>query len=300
MSEKKTVDEQIKEVLKLRKPNLTDSSIKSYISTLKSIYWKVYPKDEFDLKKFNNTKKFLDFMKEYPEGKRKTILAGLVNVCDEDKCDDYRKVMMSDSLKYSTIQKTQKKNEKQEAGWVEDEELKKLMDEQEFVFNEIMKIKNPTMEQLQKAQSYIILCLTTGKFIPPRRSIDWIMKHKNYDEENDNYYDKKQFVFNKYKTKKYHGQTKINCPPELKKILNKWISKIDNEYLLFDNSNGPLSAVTLTQRLNKIFGKKTSINILRHMFLSKKYENVPALQEMLKTADQMGHDLTTALEYVKK
>lgn len=299
-----TLEDQIRNKLKENKPNLTPSSIKAYVSTLKNLYKKVYPRDEFDIRKFNNQKKFLDYLKNTPINKRKTILASLINICDSDKCEDYRKVMVEDATIYSNEQRMQKKTEKQEASWVEEEELKNIMDNLEFEFNEIMKIKTPTMEQLQRAQSFIILALTSGKYIPPRRSVDWcFMKWRNISDENmdeENYMDKKNFVFNKYKTKKYYNQTSIPIPNSLKKILSKWTSKINNDYLLFDNTNKPLTAVTMNQRLNKIFGKKTAINTLRHMFITNKYKNLPALNDMLKSAEEMGHSLETHLEYIKK
>jgi len=45
---------------------------------------------------------------------------------------------------------------------------------------------------------------------------------------------------------------------------------------------------------------KVSVNALRHSFLSNKYKNMPNLKEMLNTADDMGHSLMQAFEYVKK
>lgn len=78
-----------------------------------------------------------------------------------------------------------------------------------------------SMSQLQTVQNFIIVCLTSGLFIPPRRSIDWtLMKHSNFNKDKDNYYDKKQFVFNQYKTAKYYKQQSIDVPTSLK-TMNK-------------------------------------------------------------------------------
>ena len=52
--------------------------------------------------------------------------------------------------------------------------------------------------------------------------------------------------------------------------------------------------------INSIFNKKVSTNLLRHMFLSNKYKDIPAIKELDETSTAMGHDLRTALEmYVK-
>ena len=58
------------------------------------------------------------------------------------------------------------------------------------------------MKEYQKIQDYILLCLTSGIYQSPRRSLDWVMKYKNYNDKEDNYVDmkKKVFVFNKFKT----------------------------------------------------------------------------------------------------
>ena len=40
-----------------------------------------------------------------------------------------------------------------------------------------------------------------GIYIPPRRSLDYVcFKIKNINRDEDNYLDKNEFVFNKYKT----------------------------------------------------------------------------------------------------
>jgi hypothetical protein len=61
-----------------------------------------------------------------------------------------------------------------------------------------------------------------------------------------------------------------------------------------------LTPVKRNQRLNKIFGKKVSCNILRHSFLTEKYKDIPAIKQMQETANDMGHSINEALMYVKK
>jgi hypothetical protein len=297
------ISKEIKEFIEKRKPNISVNSVKAYVSTLKNLFYKVFPKDDFDIKKFSNTKPILKFLEDIPFNKRKSILAGLLNVCSEDKCDDYRKVMSEDIIKHTIEQKSQKKSEKEKENWIEDIELLEIIKTHEDYFNDFMKMKNPTLDQFQKAQNFIILALTTGKYgLNPRRSIDWVlMKHKNYTDD-DNVYDGKSFIFNKYKTKKFMGVQKLTTPLILKKILNKWISRLPEEmdYLLFDTTLKPLTNITLNQRLNRIFKRKISTSMLRHFFVTNEYKNIPALQELKENADEMGHSILTHLEYIKK
>ena len=53
----------------------------------------------------------------------------------------------------------------------------------------------------------------------------------------------------------------------------------------------------MTLRLNKIFGKKVSVNLLRHIFLSEKHAD--NLAEMKKDFDQMGSSMKQSNVYIK-
>jgi len=108
-------------------------------------------------------------------------------------------------------------------------------------------------------------------------------------------------VFNSYKTAKTYQQQELAIPPELLKILNKWIKINPTEYLLFDSNSKKLSNVKIAQRLNKIFGKKASVNQLRHSYLSDKYQDTIKLNnEMAKDMVGMGTSRKQEQIYIKK
>ena len=298
----------ISDKLKENRPTLSDSSLKTYTSILSNLYKKVYPDNEIDLAKFQNQKKFLTFMKDIDGSKRKTYLSALVVLCPN--CELYSEQMNKDGQAYKMLQKQQVKTDKQKENWVEQDELIEIMNNLEIEANKIFKMKNPTMIELQTAQNYIILCLVSGKYIPIRRSLDWTeLKISNYNDENDNNLsmNKKgwKFIFNVYKTHRFHDDQEVICPANLKKILTKWLKLLakvcpNGEYLLVDNKCNKLSPTKITQRLNTIFKRKASINILRHSFLSDKYKNMPSLNELESEAEAMGHSLKEDLEYIKK
>jgi hypothetical protein len=296
----------IEETIKKNRPNLSSNSIKTYTSTLQNLYKKVYPNDkEIDVKKFCNHKDFINQLKDKEGNKRKSILSALVVICPNDKNQEYRDMMIKDAKQYNEEQLENKKTEKQEENWIEQNEIKKLFYLYQDEANKLFRIKGElTMPQKQTIQNYIIICLTSGIFIPPRRSLDWcLMKWKNYDINKDNYYNKKVFCFNQYKTAKFYHKQDVEVPTTLKSVLNKWIKLIDkNDFLLFDSNNNPLTPVKLNQRLNKIFDGKISVNQLRHSYLTDKYLNKPmtSLKDMKETANEMGHSIEQALEYVKK
>ena len=241
-------------------------------------------------------------LKDVEFNKRKSILSALVVICPTDKNQTYKDLMIKDATKYDDEQLENKKTPSQEENWINQDEVKNIYEMYLSNANKLFKLKKDlTMPQIQTLQNFIIICLTAGIFIPPRRSLDWtLMKWKNYNLNNDNYYNKKIFVFNQYKTAKFYHKQDIEVPNELRLILNKWTKIIDSEYLLFDSNNNPLTPVKLNQRLNKIFNGKISVNILRHSYITEKYTSTPmTLKDIKENADAMGHSLNQSLEYIK-
>jgi hypothetical protein len=62
-----------------------------------------------------------------------------------------------------------------------------------------------------------------------------------------------------------------------------------------------LSTITLNQRLNKIFKKPISVNMIRHAYISHLYpDDMPKLEELNKIAHDMGHNINEQQKYIKK
>lgn len=289
----------LKDVIKAKRPNLSDGSLRTYKSILTNLYRKCYPNDdEIKLDKFDDEKHVMEHLKEIPYKNRKTTLAALV-VLTGNK--EYNKVMMSDIKEYSDNQLLQKKEGKFE-NMIDVSEVETILKRLETDAKILYKKEKLDMGDFQKIQNYILLALTGGIYMPPRRSLDWRMKHKNYDAEKDNYIDlkKKQFVFNEFKTKKTYGSQTETIPKPLIAILKKWISVLpdDMEYILFDNKATPLTPSQITHRLNSIFDKPISTSMLRHIFLTSKFSHVN-LKGLTDVATAMGNSPTMALEYVK-
>jgi len=288
------------EAIKEKRPKLSDNSLKTYKSILTNIYRKCYPDDdEIDLKKFDDTKCILNHLKDIPFNKRKTTLASLVVITGNK---EYTKLMKEDIEKYNDEQVLQKKDGKFE-NMISIDEVEKILREHEKEARHLYKKSLLDMKEYQKIQDYILLCLTSGIYQAPRRSLDWVMKYKNYNDKEDNYIDmkKKVFVFNKFKTKSSKGQQVLEIPKLLYPIMKKWISIIpdDMDFLLFDSKGQELTPSQMTHRLNNIFKKPISTSMLRHIYLTSKFSNVN-LQDLTNTAHEMGNSPLQALQYVKK
>jgi integrase len=291
--------EQIKELIIKNKPNISKSSIATYLSILKNLYINIFKDDKFDLDNFDKTDKILHSLKDLEPNKRKTILAALVVITDNKK---YRDQMLKDIEEYKSNESKQIKSEKQTDSWLDTSEIDEIYNNMEKVVKHLYKKKELSMTDLQEIQNYIILCVLSGKFIPPRRSKDYVdFKIKDTDHEKDNYIEKKTMIFNSYKTAKTYQRQELSIPPELLKILNKWIKVNPTEYLFFDSNSKKLSNVKLTQRLNKIFGKKASVNQLRHTYLSNKYQDtIKQNKEMEDDMKAMGSSRSQEKIYIKE
>lgn len=292
--------EVVKNYVKSKKPSLSNSSITTYSSILKNLYKNVFGDGDIDMEKFSQTDKVLEYLKNVPPNKRKTILSSLVIITDKKA---YRDLMLEDVRDYNKEIHKQEKTEEQKESWVNTNQVRDILNELKTNTDLIYKKKNLSLGDLQEIQSYIIMCLLGGVFIPPRRSKDYVdFKIKNVDKSKDNFLEKNKMVFNSYKTAKTYGQQVVEIPIQLKNILVKWIKVNPTEYLLFDSNMNKLSSVKLNQRLNKIFGeKKVGVNQLRHTYLTDKYAHTIAQKNDIKdTMGDMGSSVNMLETYVKK
>lgn len=290
----------IKELILKHRPNLSKSSVITYASILKNLYIKVFGETEdYDLRNFTKANEILHYLQNVEPNKRKTILSALVIVTDNK---EYREQMLSDIKDYNEETHKQEKTPEQAENWVEQNDIKTLFLDMEKDAKLLYKKPNKTASDLQMIQNYIIIAVLGGVFIPPRRSKDYVaFKIKNIDKVNDNYIDKDTLVFNAYKTAKTYGQQKVTAPKELVKILKKWITINPTDYLLFDTNGNKLSNVKLNQRMNKIFGKKASVNIMRHSYLSSKYaDKIDELKKLKQDFKEMGSSDKQFEIYVQK
>ena len=292
---------ELKEFIKHKRPKLSDSSITTYSCILKNLYKRVFGDGAIIVKKFDDTKDILEHLKSITPNKRKSILSALVVITDDKK---FRDLMLEDIKSYNTDISKQEKTDTQKTGWIEANDISTLLDTLKKNANILYKKTDLSSDDLQNIQSYIILCLLGGSYIPPRRAGDYCnFAIKNVDKEKDNYLDKSELVFNTYKTAKTYGQQRVTCPPELLAILRKWIKRNPTDSLIFDTKNNKLSNVQLNQKLNKIFGSKSgkSINSLRHTYLSSKFQSTIDENKIISnTMTDMGSSPAQLLTYVKK
>ena len=292
-----TFRETIEHNLKEKRPNLSASSLKTYVSILYNLHKKLNA-DGDDIKWFDEDEKILEDLKDKPPSSRKTVLSALFVLTNKP---EYNKVMLEDCKHTNDQYKEQKKSKKEEDGWISVDDIKKIYDDLLEKVKEMFSHK--LISNYQTIINFILLgCLGGVSGIAPRRSLDFAdMKISGYDPKIDNYYKAGKFVFNKYKTAKDYGEQVIDVKskaPEFNNILSKWVKCNPTDYLLFSSNQQKLTSPQITRMLNKLFGKNTSVDLLRHIYLTNKYGKLQ--EEMEADSKDMGHSLAQQALYIKK
>jgi len=286
------------------KPTITESTLRTYKSLLRTMFKSLRGLDEFDpLYLIRDTESVLHLLSNMNLNSRKTRLSALVVLCQAfgEDCSVYRQQMSKDLETWRNEELLQKRTPKQEENWLP---WKRILDIRENLRKETLPLwSKEVLDQadLNKLMDYVILCLYT--YIPPRRLMDWSeFKLVNYDDT-VNYMTSKEFVFNSFKTKKSYGRQTVEIPSSLMTVLKKWRKVVlgRSEWLLFDTKGGKLSQPGLNQKLNKIFGKNLSVNMLRHIYITEVLlKDAPKLTDLEEAAREMGHSTDTQARYRKE
>ena len=281
--------------LKEKRPNISDSSLKTYTSNLFNINKKL--RGEQELNFFKNHDDILKYIKTEMKSTQtqKTLLCALYILTG---LEVYRDIMLDYSKQVNDAYKTQKMTDKQKEHRITFDQVREKVN---TLFNAIK--ANPSKDNYEL---YLIASFSSGVFSPPRRAEFANIKIRNYEAQHDNYLSstakKKKIVFNKYKTAKRYGTQEYDIPAPVMPILRKYLKMNTSDYL-FPKKDGisPMTNVDYNRMLQKIFGKGISVDALRSIFLSERYKDIPAIHEMEATATAMGNDYMTGLrDYVKK
>ena len=292
------------------KREIADQTASQYIRTLYSLN---SDRQFNNLAWLKNTESVELRLGEYAESTQKTMLATIVSTLSlMNQKSSYKKIFaywynrMMDKSNEARNKDTTIKSPTQEKNWLSWDVIlaheKRLAEESD----RIVKQKVLSVSDWNTLLSYMILSLYT-KF-SPRRNQDYqfmkiVKSEKQATNLDFNYYimDKQEFVFNKYKTAKAHGEQKFEVPAELVNVINLYLKKHPGVskspyFFLVQFDDTPLPSVnSVTRILNRIFGKNVGTTMLRHIYLSAKYD----VTEMNEDAEKMGHTSGMQREYMK-
>jgi len=300
----------------MEKRKVSETSANAYIRALKSLN----EKKPFKTISFLRKKDAIEeVVKKYAPNTQKSLYTAIsaVLALHKDKPTYkgiykfyYDKMMDKGAELQKDEGESTEKTEKEEKNWIQWEDVQKHKKDLE---DEVAKSgKKPPFDTLLQL---VVLSLYTE--MPPRRNqdfLDMVITRTAKDLPTDkNYLVLKkgglpiQMIFNKYKTAKTYGQQIVDVPDSLASILSMYIkvhpkakegNKQSKEFpLLVSEAGVPLTAVnSITRILNKIFGKNVGSSMLRHIFLSSKYD----VADMEKDAASMAHSMKEQRSYLRK
>jgi len=302
----------IAEIIKSNKKNISDSSLKAYITSLNKLHKLLNNKGDIQnldfLDNFDNVMKVLN--ENYKDTTKKNYLVAIVNLIKNVKGKELNEKYVNEMTKLNDIvQKNYDKNNKtenQKKNWIEYDEVLKLVKkykkDTERLFTK--PIEDLTNKQKDLIQQYLVLYLYSGIPFPPLRNDFSNMKIVNKDfkrEDDKNYFvvqsrDFPFFELNEYKTSKKAGKKIIPVKDkELRRIIHKWVKISKNDILLINPQSGtPMTENGLTKYLQKIFmnnlDKSISSSLLRSIYISHKYDNKKmTIEDKKDLAEDMLH-----------
>jgi hypothetical protein len=227
-----------------------------------------------------------------------------------DMYKEYYEILMK---KNAELKNNTEKSETQQENWMTQNEVLSVYSNLSNYVRSILKKKSLEKKEYECLLDWMILSLYV--LIPPRRILDYllmiILPNKKIEMNSEyNYLDmkNKKFIFNNYKTKGTYHSVSIDIPDELFSVIKSYLKfhphkkSITKEpyYLLVNYYGENLSQPNMiTKILNKIFGKKISVSMLRNIYLSSKYSQ--KIDDLEIDVAMMGTSSNTALHnYIKK
>lgn len=292
-------------VLLANRPNLSAGSLRTYTSILKNLSKQTGLTLDTPDDVIEHHKKIIEHLTGVAGNIRKTRLSALIVFIEKTKgsekiVESFRKQMMDDCKDYDTQINKQEMTERQKEGYIP---FAEVMGKYHALEKEVIPImKKDTLDKKEFARVQLYVLLSCLLLIEPRRSMDFTeFKIRNADATKGNFLKtekrKPYFVFNTYKTSKKYKQQVIEIPAKLHKIMKRWMELNPHDWLLMNTRmDNKITQTQLTSILYSFFEKPISTSMLRHIFLTDKYKNVPAITEMEETARRMGHSVQEAMK----
>ena len=313
-----TIDTNIllKNTLKKNRPELSESSIRTYLSNYNNISRGIKTNlvNQYDFVKYKDD--ILKYLDTLSLTQRKSKIAGIISLLSDkledkiykDSIEKYRNEMNDTARQYNEVEVTQVMTERQKLNYLSWPEIMAIYEKLKAYALPLLKIPidKITNDVFEILQNYILLSVYC--LIPPRRVKDFaLFKIRNIDTSEgskDNYMviEKKKpfFVFNSYKNSTRLGRQKIAIPPELKKIIDMWLKINPTDWLLVSNKRTKIQLNRINTMLNNIFKRNLAPTLMRHSYLTHHYGNVD-LENLEETARDMGNSsITRILKYVDK
>ena len=301
------------ELIRNDRPEIKQNSLRAYLISLRKMNQN---KALEDLKFLKDYDKIIEFLNKLKLSTKRNYISSILVVLrayNKESYDDvlqrYRDYLTGLNTEYNTFISSHQKNLNQKENWTDLQLLKKGL---RLYQNKIRDLNLFTKEklnskQLNIIQSYLVIALYTLQ-APVRLNYSdmKIIKNENEIEEGKNYLlnisrNKKQFIFQDYKTSKKHGRINQPITKDLNTIINKWLKVNKTDNFLIDQKGHPMNANQLGKFITKSFdftGKKITLNLLRHIYISQSID-LEAIKKSKELAKSMHHSSDMQEMYAK-
>jgi hypothetical protein len=299
----------------LKDKNITESSLKLYLNNLRRLNGGEFPKSFSFLK---DVDAILERIKDYKPNTQRSYIISIVSLLKQEPkmkklYDRYYTILMNFNKELKT---NNEKSETQKDNWISQEEVKEIYDKITAEVKELIADKKKlTPSEYEKVLRWFILSLYTLQ--KPRRNADYQLalvsktKLSGDIDPQFNHLDLNagKWFFNNYKTKGTYKTQELEINDEMKDAVETYLKfhphakmlkkKGGVVPLLADFEGEPLQQVnSITRILNKIFGKKIGVSMLRNIYLTDKFGD--KVKELNETANEMGTSSSTIQnQYVK-
>lgn len=305
----------ISQIIKKERPNISDATLKAYVSNLKKLHRRITNSDNIENLNFlTDFDKVLMNIGGLMKPTMKNYLVSILVLLMSNK-SKYEELIVKYQNKIKQLQDEindnydeNEKTDKQSKNWIDYNEVLKLLRKLKKDTKDLLLKENLTNKEKDLIQQYLVLYLYSGKAFPVLRNDFAEMKIVGENDEMDK--DKNYFVvrkkgtpyfrLNEYKTAKFQGEKEVPIKDlELRKLIHRWVKINNTGFLLINTSNNsPMTANGISKYLNKIFlknlGKKISTSMLRSIYITNKYSGNMTTKEKKELANDMAHTKSTA------
>ena len=218
------------------------------------------------------------------------------------------KMLLEEVQNISTVIKSlneqNKTTEKEKLAWLDIKEINRIVNQHIKKIKEFEDSEHPTTYQKRVVKKFLLFLFFSGKYIPPRRVMDYSLLLWDKDGTDDyNYIDGNKIIFNKYKTVGSYGQQTITLPKQLLKYINlhRKLNYSDSKSkYMFSSTEYPLAAISINSFLSDVVGKQVNSNVFRKIYISDLFKSRKSLAEIKQQTTLMGTSSSVALESYNK
>ena len=314
----KQPSEILRKKIKKKRPDITDSSINVYITSLRMLYSQYVDGNDAKLQQqlktkflhnFDGIKKLLATCRT-PNTCKTRLTAILVALDAETKnrdqklIDRYQAYLKDIMVGVNKQIESQELTRKESANWLDFNQIKEVTNKilEKINKNGLWKKEKLSKSQYGLVQKYVLLRFYLA--YPMRNNVadTKVVSPAEYqtlddDERKGSNYlirEGKKYIFklNKFKNVKRIGVKSYDINPEISKLLTKWFKINDSQYMFtLNDGRTPLSANGVTKIMNSIFsefadGRKISTSMLRHIQISDDLKDEPSLAEQKAKAEK--------------